>query len=62
MTIISNMLLVILVFGLFVSVLFALGNGSLKEKSFYLVMSIVLLLSAIGLMYFKLKIGIWQNR
>ena len=58
MRFIFSIILVTLVFGLFVSILFALCNTKIKEKVFYLVMSVVMLICVFGTMYFQSLIGI----
>lgn len=58
MKFIFSIILVALVFGFFVSIMFALGNSTLKDKVFYLVMSVVMLICVFGTMYFQSYIGI----
>lgn len=58
MKFIFSIILVALVFGFFVSILFALGNTKIKEKVFYLVMSVIMLMCIFGTMCFQSYIGI----
>lgn len=58
MKFIFSIILIALVFGFFVSIMFALGNSTLKDKVFYLVMSVVMLICVFGTMYFQSYIGI----
>ena len=61
MRFIFSAILVSLVFGLFVSILFSLGNNRLKERVFSLVMVVVMLLCIFGTMCFQSYIGIWHK-
>lgn len=58
MKFIFSFILVVLTFGFLVSVLFALGNNRLKERIFYLVMSVVLIICIFGTMYYQKYLGI----
>ena len=58
MRFIFSIILVSLVFGFFVSILFVLGNTKIKEKVFYLVMSVVILMCMFGTVYFQSLVGI----
>ena len=56
--ILFSIILVALVFGFFISILFALVNSTLKERAFALVMAVVMLLCLFGTMCFQSYIGI----
>ena len=56
--ILFSIILVALVFGFFISILFALVNSTLKERVFALVMVVVMLLCLFGTMCFQSYIGI----
>ena len=58
MRFIFSIILVALVFGFFISILFALVNSTLKERVFALVMVVVMLLCLFGTMCFQSYIGI----
>ena len=58
MRFIFSIILVALVFGFFISILFALVNSTLKERVFALVMVVVTLLCLFGTMCFQSYIGI----
>ena len=58
MRFIFSIILVSLVFGFFVSILFVLGNTKIKEKVFYLIVSVLMLLCLFETMYFQSYIGV----
>ena len=58
MRFIFSIILVALVFGIFISILSALCNNTLKERVFALVMVVVMLLCLFGTMCFQSYIGI----
>ena len=61
MRFIFSIILIALVFGVFISILSALCNNTLKERVFALVMVVVMLLCLFGTMCFQSYIGIWHK-
>ena len=58
MKVIFNSLLVVLIFIFAISLLFVVGNSNLKDRIFYLVTSVVLLLCIIGVILLQMKLTV----
>ena len=58
MKFIFSIILVVIVLGFIVSMLFVLGNSKIKEKVFYLIVAVLMLLCLFGTMYFQSYIGV----
>ena len=58
MKFIFSIILVVIVLGFIMSILFVLGNTKIKEKVFYLIVAVLMLLCLFGTMYFQSYIGV----